>query len=234
VPSDSSVGDQYNEHARRCAPFDFWGQVKRTINGRAVGQDQIDMIVGAIVSGMELAQSDVVLDLGCGNGALSDRIFERCRGGVGVDVADYLIEVAQRHFGRAERAYVLDDVARYVMEVAETERFTRVLCYGAFQYFPPAIARSTLSVVRARFPNVTRVFLGNLPDRARMHNFSGEEPDGVVAHDHTSAIGIWRTQTEFAALAHDCGWDVAFACMPTAFFGAHYRYDAILRRRSSG
>ena len=35
----------YKEHPKTCDPEDFWGQVKRTVNGKPIPQAQIDMIV---------------------------------------------------------------------------------------------------------------------------------------------------------------------------------------------
>lgn len=81
------------------APEDFWVQVKRTVKGQPVSQDQIDMIVSAMTAALDLSPDDILLDLGCGNGALTTYFFHRCRGGLGVDFSEFLISVARRNFG---------------------------------------------------------------------------------------------------------------------------------------
>ena len=79
-----SGGDFYKHHPKTCDPEDFWGQVMRTVEGKAVDQAQIDMIVATVVRELELSGDDLLLDLCCGNGALTTHFFSRCRGGLGV------------------------------------------------------------------------------------------------------------------------------------------------------
>jgi SAM-dependent methyltransferase len=220
---------RYNEYAKNASPADFLGQVRRTVHGKPVGAEQIDLIVAAILDGLRIEPSDTVLDLCCGNGFLSDRVFERCSGGTGVDFSDGLIEVAQRHFERLpERRYVLSDVATYVRDAAVDRAYNKALCYGSFPHFTDEAAVSMLRDLRRRF-GVTRMFVGNLPDRARLMNFYDERPYVVgIEDDPTSAVGIWRTRLAFSTLAESAGWAVQLRAMPPEFYAAHYRFDAIL------
>ncbi len=220
----------YNEHARNVAPDDYWGQVKRTVNGKPVGQDQIDMIVAAMLTALDLAGDDELLDLCCGNGALTTYFFQRCRGGLGVDYSGFLIEVARRNFVRgAHEQYVMADAVRFVGEAADTARFTKALCYGAFQYLGQGEA--LLRDLRMRFPNVARFAIGNLPDRALAERFFvNAMPEPAVLARADTPLGIWRTREEFAAMAARAGWSATFQMMPAAFYASHYRYDAILSR----
>jgi cyclopropane fatty-acyl-phospholipid synthase-like methyltransferase len=226
----NKVYTYYNEHAKSCAPDDFWGQVKRSINGQVVDQAQIDMIVAAIVDGLDLQRDDRVLDLCCGNGVLSDLIFERCAGGTGVDFAEYLIGVAKEHFqALPDRRYELADVNEFLRDAPECARYTKVLCYSSFQYFSPEDARELLTALRRRFVNAGAVFLGNMPDKARVKSFYYEDAYVPgIEDDYQSPIGLWRTETEFAALAASTGWRAAFRRMPQSFYAAHYRFDAVL------
>ena len=115
-------GYYYKEHPRTCDPEDFWGQVKRTVNSKPVSHDQIDMIVAAVCDGLALDRDDFVLDLCCGNGALTTYFFQRCAGGVGVDFSERLIEVARRHFvGKPAEEYLLQDAVEYVATCSQPE-----------------------------------------------------------------------------------------------------------------
>ncbi len=95
----------HKEYPKTCQPHDFWSQVKRTVNGVPVGEDQVALIERAITSGLQLKQNDYLLDLCCGNGALSTRIFQRCLGGLGVDFSEYLIDVAKNNFANQQQQY---------------------------------------------------------------------------------------------------------------------------------
>jgi SAM-dependent methyltransferase len=220
----------FNEYAKAAAPDDFWMQVRRTVRGEPVDEAQIEIIVAALVDGLALARDDIVLDLCCGNGALTDRIFERCRGGLGVDFAENLIDVARANFERLpDRIYTVGDVVDFAAASDDTVRFTKAMCYGSFPYLSDDAARSLLTTVRRRYPGIARFAIGNLPDKLQLHAFY--DPDKYVPgieSDHESPIGIWRSEDEFRALAAATGWQAAFHHMPAEFYAARYRYDVVL------
>ncbi|MGE4192817.1 MAG: class I SAM-dependent methyltransferase [Pseudodesulfovibrio sp.] len=194
------------------------------------------MIVAAILDGLDVREEDFLLDLCCGNGALSTRIFARCRGGQGVDFSEELIRVAREHFEKPSReTYRLADVVEYLGTEAETDRFTKAYCYGSFQYLPQDKAERFLADLNRRFVGVERFYVGNLPDREKIREFyRGRAYCEGIEHVHNSDIGIWRTKDEFAKIAADAGWMVRFRTMPPEFFAAGYRYDALLYREGVG
>ncbi|SEC60124.1 Methyltransferase domain-containing protein [Rhizobiales bacterium GAS191] len=220
----------YESHARSRDPKDFQGQVMRSVRGKSVGQDQIATIVDAIGRGLAIAPHDTVLDLCCGNGSLSDPIFACCRGGLGVDFTPYLIEVAKTNFERfPHRLYRFADVLEYLETTNDTERFTKAFCYGAFQSLSESTAAGVLQELRRRFPNVRRLFIGNLPDLDRVAAFfDADIPLLEQLKSNDTALGIWRTEQEMTKLAAECGWRAEFSRMPSGFYGAHYRFDATL------
>jgi SAM-dependent methyltransferase len=222
----------YKEHPKTCSPDDFWGQVKRTVNGMPVSQDQIDMIVNAVVAGLELNQDDILLDLCCGNGALSALLFRHCRGGLGVDFSEYLISVANANFSAPpHETYMLQDVVEYCGNPVTPERFTKMVCYGSFPFIEYERAEAMLRLLGENFPSLARAFIGNCPDRELMAEFFGDRQlEPGTENDPDSPIGIWRSQEEFIALANRCGWHAVIHKMPPQYYAAHYRYDVILSR----
>ncbi len=221
----------FKEYPKTLLPTDFWGQVKRTVNGQPVSERQIEMIVAAIHPALQLHAQDSLLDLACGNGALSQFFFGQCREFLGVDFSEVLIDVARTNFEQPGRSFILEEVGQYVRQEQSPERFTKVLCYGSFPYFPEETARLVLQHLHSVFRRVERVFIGNLPDLA-LHSafFSDRRPHPHELKDPESKIGIWRSEDEFRSLAADCGWEACFHRMPAAFYAAHYRYDVLLTR----
>ena len=213
-------------------PTDYWGQVKRTINGVPVSEAHIEMIVLAIEKGLALVDrgADRLLDIGCGNGALSTFLFGKLASFLGVDYSEFLISVARRDFERQpDFRFQVDDAIAYVLSEPEPLRYNKALCYGCFSYFPEA--ESFLRVLHDRFTKVERVFIGNLPDRDRTHLFyRGGLPAPDELENHDSKIGIWRSEAEFEALARRANWICHFSRMPENFYSHHYRYDVILTR----
>jgi SAM-dependent methyltransferase len=198
-----------------------------------VGDDQIEMIVTAILAGLDLRADDRLLDLCCGNGALTARLARHCRGALGVDFSSHLIEVAKRDFeAPPHQVYLCMDVVDFVHTTSAPDDFTLASCYGAFMFLHADAAHQILSDLRSRFPRLRRLLLGNLPDRAMMHTFfspSGYRPG--IECDPDSPTGVWRHPAEIADMADAAGWDAHFTRMPEGFYAAGYRYDAVLTRR---
>jgi len=222
----------YKEYPKKCERDDFWGQVKRTVNGTPVSQEQIDLIISAIIDNLALTKNDFLLDLCCGNGALSSPIFNYCSGGLGVDFSEYLISVASEFFASPPREeYLLQDVVEFCTNPVSPEKFSKALCYGSFSYIGLSQAVQMLESLRKNFPNLQRIFIGNCPDKALLADFIGER-DFIVGTelDPDSSIGIWRTENEFSKLAERAGWKIAFHRMPKQYYASYYRYDVVLER----
>jgi SAM-dependent methyltransferase len=220
----------YKEYPKTCAPDDFWGQVKRTVNGVPVSQDQIDMIVDAVVSELELSKEDCLLDLCCGNGALSTLLFEYCSGGLGVDFSEHLISVANNNFSAPpSKDYILQDVVEFCENPITPHKFSKLVCYGSFSYIEQDKAVKLLHLLKSNFPNLRRIFIGNCPDKVLLPDFFAKrEAVPGIENNPDSPIGVWRTQAEFISLAKRCGWEAAIHKMPVQYYSSHYRYDVVL------
>lgn len=225
----------YDEHARTCDPADFWAQVKRTVGGKVVSEEHVAMILRAIRHHLAPQPDDVVLDLACGNGALSARLFDECASLVGVDISSYMIGIANEHFAKPPRfVFTASGAAEYVATEPRPERFTKVMCYASFSYLSEIEAQTTLRDLHDRFVNVNRVFIGNVPDGERAAAFyAPRTPEPGELTDPRAKIGIWRTRAEFTALAAAAGWDTEYGSMPEGYFSGYYRYDVVLHRRSA-
>lgn len=220
----------YKDYPKTCEQDDFWGQVKRTVNGKPVSQDQIDMIVAAVVTGLELNREDNLLDLCCGNGALSTLFSNYCNSVTGVDFSDYLISIAHKYFAESpNQTYICQDAVEFCEDPVVPHDFTKLVCYGSFSYLEQESAERLLSILNKSFPNLLRVFIGNCPDKELMADFyAGREDSQGIENNPESPIGIWRTQEEFVSLAKRCGWRSIIQTMPSSYYASHYRYDVIL------
>lgn len=222
----------HDEYAKTRTPDDFWGQIRRTVHGEPVSDEQIKMIVEAIKSRLRLKNDDILLDLACGNGALSHLLFDSCAELLGVDLSEYLIAVAKENFEVLPHfRFEMQGAKEYVLLEPHPERFSKVLCYGSFSYFSATDAAEVLRGLFEKFSNVAAVYIGNLPDKDRVAEFyKVKEINSDEMSDCSSQIGIWRTRSEFVQLAGDAGWDVKFLSMPAEFYASHYRYDVLLSR----
>lgn len=221
----------YKDYPKSLPPDDLWGQVRRTVYGKPVTEDQIQMIVDAVERGLRPSQSDYILDIGCGNGALTARFFDSCDRWLGVDPSEYLISIAQQRFNRRSVAFACFDAVTYAKTETDPTRFSKALCYGVFAYLSDSDVCHLLQLLHDRFVNLNLFFIGSLPDPDRAARFFGES--GVASTDLNSPqtqIGVWRSRKRIDQLAGDAGWSVRFRTMPDEFYQAHYRYNAILER----
>ena len=225
----------YDAHARTVPADAYWNQVRRTVNGKPVSEAQISLIVNAIMARLSLTASDVVLDLACGNGALSSYLFDKCAGLVGVDISPYLIEVARNVFARPPK-YRFDqgDVVSYVMHQQDTAIFTKALIYSGLQYFPKSDVILIFKSLIERFKNIQRVFIGNVPNKRQAERFFRDQPaPEAELNDHEARIGLWYLPEELEALASSCGWRASVSYMPAEFYLSNYRFDVTLERPRS-
>ena len=228
--SNNSEKHDYQEYPKTLPPDDYWGQVRRTVNGERVSEDQITMIVDAIKSGLEMTPDDVLLDLACGNGALTSRLFDCFASGLGVDSSEYLIEVASKNFKKNGFNYLVDSVEGFFGSTEENTNFTKVLCYGSFSFFDPSTCELFFNSLTHKFLNVDTIFIGNVPDRDRAKNFFKDKSHEELLDQFKSQIGIWRSREEWQKIAEIYGWALDIKNMPTSYFAAHYRFDVILKR----
>jgi SAM-dependent methyltransferase len=222
----------YKEFPATCRRDDLWGQVKRTINGEAVSQDQIDILVNHVISTLNLQRTDVLLDLCCGNGALSDLLFDRCSRGVGVDFSEFLVEIAKEKFERiGSRDYHLADVVTFVQVTPDAATFDKILCSSGLQYLTDGEVETLFLAMNKRFTKVDRALFANLPDLSRFHEFCRPESyrEGLES-DLDTAIGIWRHSQDLLAMANAAGWSAKIGRMSKTYYASYYRYDLLLIR----
>ena len=222
----------YKEYPKTLARDDFWGQVRRTIYGRRVTEEELAVIVKTIEDGLRLSVDDALLDLACGNGALTARLFPSCRSVLGVDFSRYLIEIAKEYFERPPQyVFTEEEALTYARAEPEPHRFTKVMCYGSLPMLAVDTVENLLRELRSRFVNIERILIGNLPDKDRAHLFFGDdfEERRPNLSDPTSQIGVWWSQQDISELAAACGWRASFSQLPPHFWNAHYRYDAVLQ-----
>src|SRR5690554_1368115 len=210
----------------------FWEQIKRTVNGKPVSDQDIRMIVDQIQSSLDLRSDERLLDLGCGNAALTSYLFGHVQQYFGVDFSDYLIGVAREFFSHAGKThYYCDDAVAFTNAFEYPEKIDKVVIYGVISYLAAADVEHLVSTLSNRYTSCKRIFIGNIPHRSKAAVFfRRRNVEQYRLDDPESAIGIWWAPEEFIRIGNMFGYDVDILTMPESFYGAEYRFDVLLKR----
>jgi 2-polyprenyl-3-methyl-5-hydroxy-6-metoxy-1,4-benzoquinol methylase len=150
----------------------------------------------------------------CGNGMITHRCAEQCLQITGVDFSAPLIRTAAAHFAGQNITYVSGDVCDLPSWLTELP-FTKIYMYEALQHLSSIDARNLLLNLQNSAAASAPVFLGSVPDRARIWKFYNtparrqEYRQRVEAG--TEPIGHWWAKSELARLGNDCGYTVKTA-----------------------
>ena len=226
----------HDKYARQQKDDDFWGQVKRTVNGIPVAEVQIQIIENTVTQHLGL-NNKYLLDFGCGNGALTYRFADNYERIIGIDPSNFLISIANKYFAEEKKfSFRVGESANIaeILDLKERMKIEHILCYGVFPY----LSQTEIDELFAEFatwPSLEKIYLGNLPDYDRKENFFTEYPKPEhLLRNHTSVIGHWRTLKQYMDLFKRFPeWEVCRVNTPDHFYASNYRFDLLLRKRSA-
>lgn len=218
----------YNERVKQFKRNDFWRQVRRTINGNPVDPQQIDLIITQISKYLRLSQKDVLVDLGCGNGALSNLLQSKCSKLYGIDRSQYLIDVANEYFACDSASFEIGDIRALDVDLLISNRVNKVLMYGVSSFMNDDELATCIRDL-SRLEEFS-MFIGNVRDIDCAHSFFKEEVDMRTLLDTSSSMGMWRCRQWFFELSSQLGLSCSIHKMPYEFYAQEYYYDVLISR----
>ncbi len=222
----------HKEYPKTVGRTEFWRQIKRTVNGVEVSDKDIEQIVCQIQNALQLTRKDHLLDLGCGNGALASNFFDNILKYTGVDFSAYLLEIAVQYFKPNDLVNYLEaDVVDYIKNIKENDSYDKILMYGVISYFKKKDVLELLQTIRKCLPDVQRIFIGNVPNKAKAEQFYAvRDVINYDLNDPKGSIGVWWTEEEIIRVSQIAGYRANILRMPESFYGAKYRFDLLLIR----
>jgi predicted TPR repeat methyltransferase len=208
-------------------------QVGKTQFGVPIDAGQFELIIESIHAALELGSVDRVVDLGCGNGLLTQRIAGRVRGIQGFDISDTLIETAKTYFKPENCAYFVSDLSDPRLGELISPDASKVYAYEVLQHLSAEEARGTLSILKSCLSRGFSVFAGSVPDLARIRNFY-DTPERWRHYEeklskNEEQIGHWWRREELFDLCGDLGLDCEIADQNPGLYTADYRFNAVIR-----
>jgi SAM-dependent methyltransferase len=222
----------WNSITQRVAPDDLMGQVGRTVMRRPIAEDQIDLAALTIVNGLELGPEDILIDLCCGNGVVTERLAEHCASAFGVDYSGPLIEVArQRSSGRVR---YFEAAAEDIAELGLPAVPAKISLNQGAQHMSKASLDAVVQAISLHF-DVDRIMLTDIPDRARVFAFY-DMPERRAEYIRrrragNEAIGTWWDKTELEAIFDAHGYEAISLDLKAERYACRYRFDLLAVRR---
>ena len=188
---------------------------------------------------MHFELDDVVLDVCCGNAALTKLISKSCKEIHGVDYSQQLINSAQQLKGKENLANIhfhLSD-ALHIDQLFSEDKFDKSYCYFSFQYFNCRKRQLLLEKLSRITKRKGWIFLGDIPDKTRMWNFY-ESPKKFYREKISRALqfkegecdlGWWIDPQEIIDWCDKRRMGVSIMPQSKNLPHWHYRFDVLIR-----
>lgn len=216
---------------QRTAKHELFRQVERTVDGRPVPSEQIELIIGAIKQWLNLSRNDVLLDLCCGNGLITARLSPCCRAVVGADYSLELIQIAQERSAMPNTVYLhraADDLrpTDFPMGVP-----TKVCMNSGLQCFTERMVGRLLNLLRELVQQGVTLYFTDVPDSGKIKAFYNT-PERWTEFEQrraagTEAIGTWWDRDHLRSIMEQAGYSVRIINPELNRFTAHYRFDVL-------
>jgi SAM-dependent methyltransferase len=170
----------------------------------------------------------LLLDLGCGNGALTAKFSSHVNEILGIDRSDYLIKIANKHFKKSHIDFECSNLEN-ILKHNFIKNFNKCLIYGVSSFLEDEIIYSICKEFLGKKNN--RLMFGNVRELKYADHFYTKDVDPSELNDTKTSMGKWRTRDWFSKLAKDLGTEIYFSKMPKGFYASKYYFDVVIRMK---
>ncbi|PTW55740.1 methyltransferase family protein [Breoghania corrubedonensis] len=230
----NKLADFYEARVAHTAPDDLLSQVGHTEGGHPIDAKQLAYITGRIAELLDLRPDDRLLDLCCGNGAITRCLAPRAGSITAIDLTPALIATARCHAAAANISYDVGDALTYgLAERPPGDHFDKVLVYAALQHFRKSQLNDLIDSISGCTRSGACVVLGFVPERSRRGTFFKTPRQKATyllrllfGRDH---IGTWWRRRDIARVCRARGIACSFHEIAPVLRAANHRFDIVLR-----
>ena len=214
---------------------DLFKQAGHTSDKQPISKEQLDRIARHIRTSLNLTQTDLLLDLCCGNGLLTAELAPYVRHVVGIDFVERNIAEAKRWKSRKNIAYTVGDAILPLPElVSDRCRPHKFLMNHSLAYFDPDQLETILRNVLQHLEGMPFSFLcAGIPNCNLKWNFynSPQRREKYLENECLSpntndGLGRWWSAEEISQVTSQLGLVATITNQPNEL--SNYRMDALI------
>lgn len=209
-------------------------QVGRIKGGMTLSEQILDDIVQHIVEQTKLQSNDILLDLCCGNGLLTQKLAKRCKEVYAVDISPAQIELAKQQFSSPNIQYVAADVAEGGY-LPKHVKCSKINLYFSFQYFDSfSMGKKAISNMLPYLDDGGSIFIGDVPAKKYLKRYYAT-PKARLKYFlqqllGTNDMGKFWSAREMQRIADHLGMKLKVTEQPAKLPYASYRQDFLLKK----
>lgn len=184
---------------------DLFFQVGKTVNKKPVSQQIFQLTLNEIIRKLELQQTDVLIDVCCGNGLITYELANIVKEIIGIDFTQHLIEAANKYKKSININYIQADAFAFDEFIDKRNIPNKLLMNAALSYFSP----QQLHFILAKMQNLSqgkafRCLFSEVPNDALKWNFydTEERKQFYLANkdndNFNNGMGRWWQEEEVA------------------------------------
>ena len=166
-----------------------------------------------------------LVDVGCGNGALTNLVGGHYKKVLGIDPSDYLIEIAKEFFENRTLNFFVAEAIDYT-KLRSDDIYDHALMYGVSSF----LSDEELEYFFEEFleSGGQRLFIGAVRDLKQRKSFYKRKNLPLDENCKETVMGIWRDISYFYSLASSRNCHCSISKMPKDFYASTYYFDVLL------
>ena len=208
---------------------DLFEQVGKTYMGAPITNKQLNFIVSTIQQTLGLNKKDNVADFGCGNGLITNKIAQKVKTALGLDISEVLLDVARSNKGD-NISYIGGDLLSNIDKLIGVNK---IYMYEVLQHFEFTQLKCLLEKV-FNLLSVESFFIGSVPDAHKVFKFYNTDERKKyffqLLENNEMHLGNWWYREHIKMVCNSLKLKCTFIDQNVELHTAHYRFDVLIQR----
>jgi len=209
----------------------FLTQVGKTYLGKTITEGEYKNIIKTIIDNLNINSKDNILDLGCGNGLMTNDIAKNAKHVTGFDLNEDLLAVALENHLSTNIDYILSDIVDIDFRQFRAVKF--YMC-EVIQSLEHKTFRALLQKMSSQKESFI-FFVAGIPDQEKIFKFyhTPKRKDFLfkeLIENKKVHLGYWWYKEHIIQICEDLGLEIEIKDQDPLLHTSHYRFDAVIEK----